>query len=212
MATAATRRFPLFPAVLALVFTAGCDDQAREFAARTREILEQRSAQLAAKIAAESTAYSKMAIHAAEASRLLADSRLLNERQERAGTLALDYMEGRKPFSRWRADVAEYARVDHDVNRQLLTADMDAHTRFLIQVQALQIEQDKVDALATLLGTLARKRSVAEDLAAATTFATDAKTEFDKKVCAQLTTHSAGGGAAAERAKALFASKCAPQP
>jgi hypothetical protein len=208
-----TRRHPiaLVGALVAMTLTAGCDETAREFAARTREILEQRSAQLSAKIAAEMTAYSKIATHAAEASRALVDSRLMNERQERASVLALDYLEGQKPASRWRTELAGYAQIDYEVNRELLTADMDAHTRFLTQVQALKLEQDKVDALDRLLGTLAAKRSLQEDVAAAATFAQDAKTEFDKKVCDQLTKQQAGTGPAAARAKALFTAKCAPK-
>lgn len=197
--------------LLVLPLASACDDRARAFAARTAEILQQRSAQLSAKIAAESATYNKIAAHAIEAARQLADSTLMNERQERAGLLSLDYIEGRKPASRWRSDLVDYAHVDYDVNRALLTADMDAQTRFLSQVQALRLEQDKVDALAKLLATLAKKRSLADDIQAAASFAEDAKAEFDKKVCEQLGKQKGGTDDAAKRADALFKEKCAPK-
>lgn len=197
--------------VLLLPLVSACDEEARQFATRTAEILQQRSAQLSVKIAAESATYNKIAAHALEATRQLADSSLLNERQERAGLLALDYTQGRKPVSRWRTDLTQYTRVDYEVNRKLLTEDMNAQSRFMTQVQALQLEQDKVDALAKLLGTLATNRTLAEDIEAAATFAQDAKAEFDKKVCAQLEKQKSGADEAAKRAATLFDEKCAPK-
>jgi hypothetical protein len=198
----------LLAVLLLLPLVSACDEEARQFAARTAEILQQRSVQLSAKIAKESAVYNAIATHALESSRQLADSRLLNERMERASVLALDYVEGSKKASRWRTDLTEYARLDYTVNRQLLTQDMNAQSRFMTQIQALSLEQDKVDALAMLLATLAKKRPVLEDLQAAGTFLEETKAEFDKKVCDQLAKDKVGTSEAAKRAAALFTAKC----
>src|SRR5437762_6764017 len=102
--------------VAAALGLSGCDEQARKFAAQTVKILERRSADLAAKIAAEKSAYSRSAVHAAEDHRALVDSTLRNDRNERSTALAADYDEGRKPVSQWRKDLSEYGRVDYDAN------------------------------------------------------------------------------------------------
>lgn len=165
---------------------AGCDEQARDFALKTKAILDQRSEQLAKKIAAEKRAYESSASQAVEDNRALLDSSLQNERNERSDALAADYEEGRRPISLWRKDLSEYARVDYAANRELLLADLDANTRFLRNFDDIKIEQDKVDALSKLLAALAQKPSVKDDINAISSFAGDTKTEFDKKVCSQL--------------------------
>lgn len=165
---------------------AACDDQARDFARKTRTILDQRSDQLAKKIAAEKTAYDNWTSSAAEDERALVDSSLQNERNERSDALAADYDEGRKPVSLWRKDLSEYARIDYEANRDLLLSDIDTHTRFLQDFDDLKIEQDKVNALSKLLAALAEKPSLKDDISAISSFAGDTKTEFDKKVCSQL--------------------------
>jgi hypothetical protein len=172
--------------VAACVAIAGCDDQARDFAQKTKVILDQRSEQLTRKIAAEKKAYDSSASQAFEDHRALVDSSLQNERNERSDALAADYEEGRKPVSLWRKDLSDYARIDYEANRELLLADMDANTRFLQDFDDLKIEQDKVDALSKLLAALAQKPSLKDDINAISSFAGDTKTEFDKKVCSQL--------------------------
>jgi len=165
---------------------AGCDEDARQFAERTKAILDQRSDQLAKKIAAEKRSYDNWASNAAEDQRALLDSSLQNERNERSDILAADYDEGRKPVSLWRKGLSDYARIDYDANRQLLLSDLDANTRYLQGFDDLKIEQDKVDALSKLLATLEKKPSFKDDVKAISSFAEDTKTEFDKKVCSGL--------------------------
>jgi len=195
------RRDVLLGAVLVSALSSGCDDKALEFAKNTAVILQQRSDQLSTKITAETKAYNSAAATAAEVHRDLADSALRNERNSRTIALAADYDEGRKPVSRWRSDVAEYGQIDYTTTRELLIADLDASSLFLQKLQALKIEQDKVDALAKLLEALANKPSLSQDVAALGSFAQDTKTEFDKKVCAELAKDTSAAGKAAFAAK-----------
>jgi hypothetical protein len=187
----------------------GCDEDARNFATKTKAILDQRSDQLAKKIAAEKGAYEKEAASANEDHRALVELSLQNERNERTDSLAADYDEGRRSVSQWRKDLSEYAKIDFDTNRKLLTEEMDTKSRYLQNFEDLKIEQDKVDALSKLLAALAKKPTAKEDLAALGSFAEDTKQEFDKKVCTQLNSQKSGTTDAAKAAaKAYDAKKC----
>jgi hypothetical protein len=188
---------------------AGCDEQARELATRTRHILEQRSKQLAAKIAAEKAAYNASAAQAAEDHRVLVASSLQNERNERSDALAADYADGRKPTSQWRRDIADYARVDYDANRELLAGAIDASSKYMQEFADLTVEQDKVDALSKLIAALEKKPSLKDDADALGTFAADTKANFEKLVCADLKTKINNTNAAGKAAtKAYAAQKC----
>jgi hypothetical protein len=172
--------------ILPLFALCGCDERALDFAKKTKDILDQRSAQLAGKIAAEKKAYNKSAAQASENHRILIALSLQNDRNERSSTLAADYDEGRKPISLWRKDLAEYATIDYETNRELLTAEMDAQSQYLQSYEDLKIEQDKVEALSKLLAALAKKPSLKSDISDLASFAQDTKEEFDKQVCKQL--------------------------
>jgi hypothetical protein len=202
MVTARSGRVGRLVASLILsVLVAGCDEKARDFARRTAAILQQRSEQLSRKIAAETAAYNAAAVAATEAQRALADTTLANERNARTIALAADYDEDRKPVSRWQTDLAEYAQIDHRLTRDLLIADVDAGSLFLQKLQALKIEQDRVEALARLLEALAQKPTLTQDLEALAGFAEDTKTEFDQKVCEALGKDKSAAGQAAFKAK-----------
>ena len=201
MRTNRSRFGRLLLCVLLAPLTSGCDEKAQEFARRTAADLQLRSAELAKKIAAETKAYHDVAAIAAETQRDLIDSSLGNERSARSIALAADYDEGRKPPSRWQTDLAEYAQIDYQLNRALLSADVDAGGEFQQKLQALEIEQARIDALAKLLAALAKKPTLAQDIEDIGSFAEDAKTEFDKKVCDALAQDTSAAGQAAFKAK-----------
>jgi hypothetical protein len=169
-----------------LLLLGGCDEKAREFAAKTKAILDQRSVQLTKKIAAEVEAYSAYAALATEDHRSLVSDALANERSERATQLAADYIDGKRRISIWRNALSEYAQVDYDRNKDLLTTDLDASTLYMQRYEALAIEQHKVDALSKLLTALATKQNLKEEIDAVSGFASDTQKELDKKTCEAL--------------------------
>ena len=191
----------LLAGLLLPILASGCDDDAVKFATQTAALLQQRSDEIASKMAAETRAYNNVAAAAAVAHRDLVDLSLRNERNSRSLALAADYDEGRKPVSRWQTDIAEYGKIDYTITRELLTADLDAGSLFLQKLQALKVEQDKVDALATLLKALAEKPTLTQDLAALGSFGQSTKAEFDKRVCAELAKDTSAAGKAALAAK-----------
>ncbi len=201
------RLFPLSVMIVAGFCLSGCDDSARNFATKTKDILDQRSTQIAGKIAAEKSAYAKQAAHAAEDNRALVDSSLQNERNERSDTLAADYTEGRKPVSLWRKDLADYAKIDYAANREMLAAETDTTSQYLQSFDDLKVEQDKISALSKLLAALAKKPSLRDGASALGSFAEDTKNEFDKKVCKQLSSQKAGSGDSAKAAAKAFGAK-----
>ena len=201
MRTSLSRRRGFSICLLLVPLLSACDEKAQEFARRTAEILDARSAELSAKIAAETKAYETVAAIATETHRDLIDSSLRNERNARSIALAADYDEGRKPVSRWQSDLAEYGQIDYRLTRELLTADVDAGSEFLQKLQALEIEQAKINALSKMLAALADKPSLAQDLEALGQFAQDTKNEFDKKICEALAKDSSASAQAAFKAK-----------
>ena len=201
MRTTRSRGTTFLLCVLLAPLASGCDEKAQEFARRTADILQQRSGELSRKIAAETKAYADVAAVAAESQRDLIDASLANERSARTIALAADYDEGRKPPSRWQTDLAAYAEIDYRLNRDLLAADVNAGGEFQQKLQALEIEQARIDALAKLLAALAQKPTLAEDLRAIGSFADDTKNAFDTKVCAALAKDTTKEGQAAFKAK-----------
>ncbi len=201
MRTSSIARIPLLLCLVCAFVSSGCDEKAQEFARRTADILQLRSAELARKIAAETRAYQTVAAVATESHRELVDLSLRNERNARAIALAADYDEGRKPASRWQADLTEYAQLDHRLNRELLAADIDAGSVFMQTVQALETEQAKIDALAKLLATLAAKPALADDILAITAFVDDTRDAFDTRLCEALAKDKTPAGQAAFKAK-----------
>ena len=201
MPTNRSRRAGLLLCALLAPLTSACDEKAQEFARRTAEILQLRSGALAKKIDAESKAYKDVAAVAARTQRDLIDSSLGNERSARSIALAADYDEGRKSPSRWQTDLGEYAQIDYRLTRDLLAADVDAGSEFQQKLQALEIEQARIDAVAKLLAALAKKPTLAEDLEAVGAFAEDTKKEFDKQVCGALAKDQSDAAKAAFKAK-----------
>ena len=196
-----SRRAALFLCLLLAPALSACDEKAQQFALRTAEILEQRSAELTKKIAAERKAYQDVSAIANQIHRDLIESSLNNERTARSIALAADYDESRKPPSRWQTDLADYGQMNYRLNRDLLSADLGAGAEYMQKLQALEIEQAKIDALSKLLAALAKKPSLAEDLAAIGAFAEDTKKEFDKKVCEALAKDTSAAGQAVFKAR-----------
>ena len=64
---------------------------------------------------------------------------------------------------------------------ELFSAALDGSSQYLQAFESLKIEQDKVDALTKLLGALAKKQSLKEDVEALGKFAEDSNTEFNRK-------------------------------
>jgi hypothetical protein len=185
MATINRRRLALAVCLAGSVLASGCDAAAREFAKKTVELLNERSAQLTKKIKAEQAAYKEIAGLAAQGKREVLAMRLANERDERAIAVAADYADGRRPISRWQSHLLDYAQLDYDAHRETLNADIDEQSRFMADIQALQVEQAKVVVLSKLLSALEEKPTLKDELTAAGKFGKDLRDAIVER-CAAL--------------------------
>lgn len=169
-----------------LTLLTSCDERAEKYATEIRKLLDERSKQLAVKIAAERKAYEQFAANSEQSGRHLISIALMNERNARAENLAADYSEGRKPVSHWKTDLREYAQRDYDRNKLQLAGELDGKARYLSTLTELDVEQAKITVLRDLLSSLAKRRSFGQDLDALSKYGEEAKKEFDKLVCAEL--------------------------
>lgn len=198
--------------VLLAVWSAGCDEDALRLAREAREVLLTYEKALGRKLAAEQRAYGEQSQVMAMAHREQLHSNLEQERMERARTLALDFVESNVRVTRWRAPLRAYANADYAVQRALLVQDLGSEMGWIARIQALQVDKQKICALATALGALSEKASFTDQVKAFAEFAEQVKTDFDAQVCSSLAaqateaaaavTAAAGDDAAVRKARA----------
>ena len=75
--------------------------------------------------------------------------------------------------------------MEYTTNRDQLTAGIDDSSRFMKDVQALELQKAKVDAVAKLLDSLQEQPPLKEELTALKDFGEDVKKALDER-CAAL--------------------------
>jgi hypothetical protein len=170
----------LLPAVLLL---SGCDERAREFASKMRDILCARTKYLQSRIDAEQTAYKNLADIFATAGRQTEAARLTNEMIERSTALSIDYSQSPQHAAFWSRDLQTYRKMFFDSQLAAVNAEIDQTASQLAALEALEIQQAQIDALDKLLATLAKKQSLADAVSQLKGFATDTSDSYDKVVC-----------------------------
>lgn len=183
MTTRFRRGLPIL--VLALACTA-CDEDALRMAREARQILSSYERELEKRIGLETTAYTRQAQVMAQAHREQLLSNLEQERLERARTVALDLIENRRPVTRWREPLRDYAKADYTVQRELLLHGLEGDGQMFARLQALQVDKQKIAALGRALEALTEKTSTVDQLRQLATFASDTKTAFDLRACEAL--------------------------
>lgn len=172
--------------VLLAVWSAGCDEDALRLAREAREVLLTYEKELGRKLVAEQRAYGEQSQVMAQAHREQLASSLEQERMERARTLALDFVESNVRVTRWREPLRAYANSDYTIQRALLLQDLGSEMGWVARIQALQVDKQKIRALATALGALSEKASFTDQVRAFAEFAEQVKTDFDTQVCTSL--------------------------
>jgi hypothetical protein len=172
--------------VLLGVSTAACDEDALRLAREARGVLVTYEKELGRKIAAEQRAYDRQSQVMAVAHREQLASGLEQERIERARTLSLDLVENQTRVTRWREPLRAYAAADYGVQRELLLQDLGSEMNFVARIQALEIDKQKIRAVATALDALSEKISFTDQVKAFAEFAQEVKTDFEKQVCDSL--------------------------
>ena len=179
-------------AVIALSLT-GCDEQARDFAKKTRELLKTRGKMLDSRLERERKAYLTIAKAQTDTERTIVFTELTNERTERSTILAAEYTNGGKPTYRWRQDIGEFRKLDFEARIGLLTAEIDQTAKALEALEELRAEKTQTKALDAALAALEKKKTPLQEAMFLAEFAKETKSSYDESVCKKALEESKKG-------------------
>lgn len=167
----------------------GCDEEAQEYAKQLGTVLNSYQAQVNRKINAEQEAYKSLTTFYAHAQEEDMFFNLALERNKRAREMADEFVSGKKSpptASEIRAFLKSYSSYDFDQTRALLENESDASTRFLTNLENLELESQKVESLSKVLEELSKPKRPLRQLKDFASFATQVDKEMQKLVCDDL--------------------------
>ena len=177
--------------VLVVVSTfclSGCGDkEAREYARRLIPVVDTYQHELTTKINAEEKSYQQLARAYVRASKDDVMIRLASERLSRATATADTIVDDGKIPTRSEIIglLKDYAKSDFDLTRSLFQEGMDSRSRFLTDLENLEIELQRVKLLKEALTELAKPDSDVKRLKAAAESLAKTKGELDKLLSAE---------------------------
>ncbi|MBN9661002.1 MAG: hypothetical protein J0H49_22615 [Acidobacteria bacterium] len=173
-------------ALLSALLLAGCDTEAREFAAKTAVLLKEYEARLSQEIGESEKHYRQFAAVEADSAhrRAIVDEGVA--RREMADKWSADYIERAKQARRVREQLLEVAKVQFEVNQKRWLNDADESRIYLDKLEKLQADKEKVEALGKLLESLVKKQSLVDQGKEIGKFVEATKEELDKKICADI--------------------------
>jgi hypothetical protein len=177
------RKIKIWIVLAAFLILAGCDQRAAEFAKKADELLTEYQKRIDAQIADATAYYQRAAAVSASETRRVTLESLEAERNERTTELEADYRENRKPASRYRTHLREYANEHFDRQKEWLASDLDASAPYLQQLVALESDKATIEAFSKMLKNLAQPRSAIDEIKDMEKFVAATKTEFNKLVC-----------------------------
>lgn len=148
--------------IIAVVSLSGCGDkEAREYAAKLVPVLDSYQEQLSQKIKAEQNSYEELAEAFEEARKADIDIRLSGERERRSEDLGerLSKAKDAPTLSQLFASLQEYAKSDFETTQTVLQEGIDARSKYLDNLETLEIELQKVKLLKEALLELAKGKS-----------------------------------------------------
>lgn len=175
--------------VCAMALLTGCvDKDAREYAARLSDLLVSYQKQIDKRIQTEEKFYRDSADDLRDESDLDTHRSLSLERDERSRELLADLRDkGRAPSAALlQQRLREYASLDFDATRRILTRENTAQMEYLVGLQDLVSQSKNVKALSKALQELTKAPSTTDQLKQLQTFASGVKTEIDRLDCADL--------------------------
>lgn len=173
----------LLPLTLAL---AACDQNARDFARSAKAILDRYAARIDREIGAESQYYQReAALEWKHRHENLVNS-VKADRAERGSEAAVEFSGESSPLG-IRTHLREYAQAEYARRRGVWTGEADASRQYLMNLETLQADKDRIRALGKLLdGLSSKKLNLTAEIGAATQAVSDTKTDFDKLICDDL--------------------------
>ncbi len=170
----------LLPLTLAL---SACDQNARDFARNAKAILDQYASRIDREIGAESQYYQREAVLEVKHRHENLVNSIKADRAERGSEMAVELSGAGSPL-RIRTYLREYAQSEYMRRRGVWTGEMDSSRQYLANLQTLQADKDRIQALGKLLdGLSSKKLNLTAEIGAATQAVSDTKTDFDKLIC-----------------------------
>jgi outer membrane murein-binding lipoprotein Lpp len=175
--------------IIAVVSLSGCGDkEAREYAAKLIPVLDSYQEQLSQKIKAEQDSYEELAEAYEEARKADIDIRLSSERERRSEDLGekLSNAKDAPTLSQLFASLQEYAKSDFETTQTVLQEGIDARSKYLDNLESLEIELQKVKLLKEALQELAKGKSDFAKFQGAADFLLKTDEEVNKLLCTDL--------------------------
>lgn len=167
----------------------GCGDkEAREYAARLIPVLDSYQEQLSQKIKAEKASYAELARAFEEARKDDIDTRLDKERQRRSEEQGERISNAKEApsLSQILTQLQDYAKSDFETTQTVLQEGLDARSKYLDDLESLEIELQKIKLLKEALQELSKSKSDFRKFKEATDFLLKADEGINKLLCADL--------------------------
>ena len=175
--------------IVAVVGLSGCGDKdAREYAAKLGTVLDSYQEQLSQKIKAEQTSYEELAAAYEEARKADIDIRLAGEREKRSEDLGEKVAKSKDAptLSQLFASLQEYGKLDFETTQTVLQETIDARSKYLDNLESLELELQNVKLLKAALQELAKGKSEFAKFKGAGEFLLATDGEINKQVCTDL--------------------------
>jgi outer membrane murein-binding lipoprotein Lpp len=198
--------------IVAVISLSGCGDkEARQYAAKLVPVLDSYQEQLSQKIKAEQDSYQELAAAYEEARKADISIRLAGERERRSEDLGerLSKSKDAPTLAQLFASLQEYAKSDFETTQIVLQEAIDARSKYLDNLESLEIEMQKVKLLKEALQELSKGKSDFSNFKEAANFLLKTEEGVDKQLCGDLKkqldqlTKDLGKAAAPEEKKKL---------
>jgi hypothetical protein len=175
--------------IIALVTLSGCEDkEAQEYAAKLIPVLDSYQEQLSQKIKVEQDSYEDLAQTYEEARTADIDIRLRNERKRRSVDIGERFSNAKDAptLSQIFTSLQEYAKLDFETTQAVLQEGLNARSQYLINLEGVEIELQKIKTFKEALKELAKPKSDFKKFKSATDFLIKTDDGISKLLCADL--------------------------
>ncbi len=175
--------------VLLSLALSGCGDkEARDYAAKLIPVLDAYQEELSQKIKAEEDAYDELAANYEEYRREDITLRLASDRNSRSADLGEEIANaGKAPtLSKILDGLQKYADNDFKASKEILEEGLDARSKYLTDLESLEVELQKIKLLKESLNELSKGKKDFQQFQEATDFLLKTDAEINKLLCIDL--------------------------
>jgi len=174
--------------IFGVVGLSACGDkEAREYAAKMIPVLDSYQEQLSQKIKAEQDSYEELADTYDQARKADITIHLAGERENRSEELGETIANSTKPsFLQITAPLQEYATLDFETTKSVLQEELDARSKYLSDLESIEIDLQKVKALKNALQEMAKSKGDFKSFKEAADFLLKADDGINSLLCTDL--------------------------